>query len=244
MNDHNLDDLIIDNIDPKNSKTKSFLTIIALAIVLLIVAIILTKTNLKDSQEKAILEEDDTAFISPDLTLQDKPKTVPAPKAVEKVENIKEEVALGKKETLPEVKHQETHTAKVSTKTSKEDTLKEKREKAKARELQRKKEKEAADAQKKAKAQKEIVAQKEIKSKKNSTTATGYFIQVGSFSQTPSARFLTVIKNSGFSYQITAIPNSSTKKLLIGPYSSREEANTALVRVKDRINKSAFVIKK
>jgi len=69
MNDHNLDDLIIDDISSNSSKTKSFLTIIALAIVVLIVAIILTKIILKDPNERAILEED-TTLISPELTLQ------------------------------------------------------------------------------------------------------------------------------------------------------------------------------
>ena len=69
-----------------------------------------------------------------------------------------------------------------------------------------------------------------------------FYIQVGSFSKTPSSRFLGVIKSSGFNYKITT--TGKTKKLLIGPYKDRASANTALVRVKDRINKSAFVIKK
>ena len=254
MNDHNLDDLIIDNIDPKNSKTKSFLTIIALAIVVLIVAIILTKIILKDPQQQAVLEEDDTELISPELTLQHTPKTVTVPKAPAKTETIKKEIALGNKEKT-------THTPKASntakqesvkitdefSHTPKENAKKEletKRlaeEKNKALEAKRLQEQKAQEA---AKAQKALAQKKESETKKLSSSAKGYFIQVGSFTQTPSTRFLAVIKNSGFNYHITKPSSAGTKKLLIGPYDSRGEVDTALVRVRDRINKSAFVIKK
>ncbi|MBL0721399.1 MAG: SPOR domain-containing protein, partial [Sulfurovum sp.] len=65
-----------------------------------------------------------------------------------------------------------------------------------------------------------------------------YYIQVGSFAQKPSSRFLSVISNSGFSYKL-----HPSGKLLIGSYSSRANAKRDLPRVKDRINKSAFVIR-
>jgi len=75
MHDHNLDDLIIDNIEPKNSKTKSFLTIIALLIVVLIVAIILTKILLKMPDENGLaFKEDTTELIAPELQLKETPK--------------------------------------------------------------------------------------------------------------------------------------------------------------------------
>jgi len=114
------------------------------------------------------------------------------------------------------------------------------------------KEKKAAQAKKEleekrlaeAKAKQEAQAKKELQVKKETPVKNGYFIQVGSFTQTPRARFLSVIKNSGFSYKITPASSTGTKKLLIGPYASRAEVDTALVRVRDRINKSAFVVKK
>ncbi|GIT99167.1 SPOR domain-containing protein [Sulfurovum sp. TSL1] len=72
MHDHNLDDLIIDNIEPKNSKTKSFLTIIALLIVVLIVAIILTKILLKTPDgNRLAYEENMTELIAPELQLKE-----------------------------------------------------------------------------------------------------------------------------------------------------------------------------
>ncbi|MDQ7047570.1 MAG: hypothetical protein Q9M39_08080 [Sulfurovum sp.] len=85
MNDHNLDDLIIDNIEPNQHKTRSFLTIVALLIVFLIVGIILAKTY-TDEPKNAVLasEEDHAELIAPELTLQ----------APAKVAKVKEETSL------------------------------------------------------------------------------------------------------------------------------------------------------
>jgi len=271
MNDHNLDDLIIDNINPKNSKTKSFLTIIALAIVVLIVAIILTKIILKDPNEHVVLEEDHTEMISPELTLQSVAKKEPVAPKASKLESIKNGLALHTEEkTKPtqiilkkpvvlepkkivEVKPTTVEITKEFSQDSNIDTEKEVKlasqkkllaEKiAKDKKVQQDKklleEKHLTEIKEKQKAQ----DKKELQTKKV-TLSNGFFIQVGSFTQTPSTRFLSVIKNSGFSYKITPPSATGTKKLLIGPYTSRAEVDTALVRVKDRINKSAFVVKK
>ena len=271
MNDHNLDDLIIDNIDPKNSKTKSFLTIMALAIVVLIVAIILTKIILKDPNEKALLEDDNTELISPELTLQNtiekpskkdihtkndltlktdiksniiqEPKINTAPQ-----ENIIKPatVAITKEFSQElEIDAKKTQETQVAT----EGKVLEEEKELKAKMVKVKKEHEAKIVEK-VREQKDLKAKllAETKSKqkeaKEKAIQKGYFIQVGSFTQTPSNRFLSVIKNSGFKYKITSPTETGMKKLLIGPYGTKSGADTALVRVKDRINKSAFVVKK
>jgi len=246
MNDHNLDDLIIDNIDPKNSKTKSFLTIIALAIVVLIVAIILTKIILKDPNEKALLEDDNTELISPDLTLQSVTKKSEIQKDLTPAPSIKKELSIKPEKTpIPAatvkpktIEIAKEHEAKLlaDKKSLDKQALEEKMAQAKKE----------IDAKRLAeiKAQQEADSKKIEQEKKKLPTNSGYFIQVGSFTQSPSARFLSVIKNSGFNYQVTAASSNGTKKLLIGPYGTRAEVDTALVRVRDRINKSAFVVKK
>ncbi len=278
MNDHNLDDLIIDNIEPKNTKTKSFLTIIALLIVVLIVAIILTKIILKDpNADKIAFEENNTELVSPELTLQSAAEPKPAKKEPELsniIENAlktpapEEEVA---KETIEITKEvvQAPKQSEEKTEVEKEKLQQEYAEIRKARV-----EKEKADAIKAEKAKSEAEAKKAEMKKEEAKVAkpvptqiiekakvrpTGkpvnvptskpvrtqtYYIQVGSFKQTPSSRFLSIIKSSGFSYKITDPTSSGTKKLLIGPYKDRKSVDTALVRVRDRINKSAFVVKK
>lgn len=257
MQDHDLDDLIIDNINPKNSKTKSFLTIIALAIVVLIIAIILTKIILKDPNNNVILEENSIELLSPDLTLQNvteeivKKPLIPIIPTIEKVEKA-DKVERTKPATINAV------TEPILVDTPKEPTTVEKIETVKItndfnidEETKRKAAEAKKLAQEEAEKEKVLAAQKEAEAKEaeakkavNQDIVNPYFIQVGSFSQTPSQRFLAVIKSSGFQYQITDLSTSGTKKLLIGPYRTKTEADNALVRVKDRINKSAYIIRK
>ncbi len=291
MNDHNLDDLIIDNIEPKNSKTKSFLTIFALLIVVLIVAIILTKIILKDpNAEKIAFEENNTEMISPELTLQNaaEPEAVPEPKKEETklstiieselnppapVEEVVQETVVITKEVIdiplpPKVDTEAQNRAKEKERQQKEydDARKARLEKEKA---EIKKVEPKQEAPKKVETEKVVIEetiQKSVKPvppkvvekakvkpagrpanvpvKPKSTSSQTYYIQVGSFTKTPSKQFLGVIKNSGFNYKITPKAANGTKKLLIGPYKNRASASSALVKVKDRINKNAFVVKK
>ncbi|RRS32933.1 MAG: hypothetical protein P794_00145 [Epsilonproteobacteria bacterium (ex Lamellibrachia satsuma)] len=264
MNDHNLDDLIIDNMEPKNSKTKSFLTIIALLIVVLIVAIILTKIVLKDpNKENSAFEENTSELISPELTLQS---------VTESKSEKKEPVLSNIIETEPQAPvqtkkvSQKTTEAKqeavqtptkpiIETKVQKEVSapkVPKKQEKITPKEPEKKIIEKTPVKAEKLLPSKSIEKTKEEARKNlvNSATFTKpvavqtFYIQVGSFQKTPSTRFLSIIKNSGFNYKITSPTANGTKKLLIGPYKNRTDADTALIRVRDRINKSAFIIKK
>jgi cell division protein FtsN len=266
MNDHNLDDLIIDNMEPKNGKAKSLLTIVALLIVVLIVAIIFTKIILKDPNEgKAVLEENDVEMISPELTLQnvtikkeEKEETklstiiekelnepVKAPEVKEivepaetvQIEEEKAKVVEAEKPKVAEVK--EKTTAPQSVKITKEfdqspavpEPKPEVKESPKVEEVAVPKTKPTPVQDKKP---------------ETITSVSGqiYYIQVGSFSHAPSAssRLLSSIKNNGFNYRIKTVGN--TKKAQVGPFKDRASADTALVRIRDLINKSAFVVKK
>ncbi|WP_295421443.1 SPOR domain-containing protein [Sulfurovum sp.] len=264
MNDHNLDDLIIDNMEPKNSKAKSILTIIALFIVVLIVAIILTKIILKEPKaEHFASEEDNTEMISPELTLQNTTQTketkeetklstiiesepkapAQAPKAVEKKkETAKKEEPV--KETVEITKEFAQVPTEPETKPSVEEPHKKEIEKI------AEPKKEVIQVAKPApsriieKAKEHPAGRPANAPKPKPVASQTYYIQVGSFRQTPSSRFLSIIKNSGFNYKITPPAANGTKKLLIGPYEDRKAVDTALVRVRDRINKSAFVVKK
>ena len=262
MNDHNLDDLIIDNIEPKNNKAKSFLTIIALVIVVLIVAIVFTRTLLNEPKNTEIaLDENLNDMISPELTLQSTPE-VKAPKeetklstmieeelkAPAKTEEIKKEtVKIDEEVAVPKKTAAAVPAPKPAAKATKQETpAKEvavKKESIKPAETEKvvvpKKHYAKEEAAKPAPAEKVVVPQK-----KYTASSVKYYIRVGSFSQTPSTRFLNTIQKHGFSYKVTAPTANGTKKLLIGPYPSRADADNALVRVKDRINKGAFIVKK
>lgn len=318
MHDHNLDDLIIDNIEPKNSKTKSFLTIIALLIVVLIVGIILTKILLKTpNDDRLAFEENTTDMIAPELKLKETTKSQiekeelslskvieselkgPAVETKEPVLIEEPAVVIKKEKAEPEIKLPEVPKVVETKKEPVLSNILDEEIKAPAPETKKpvivqeplltKKEKEAKDAadiayweamQEKRKAEdiakksvtlkepnvvieeektEEVVKPKKVKTPKpvvtpvkkpvatkpvpKSVSTTRYYVQVGSFRTEPSSRFISVIRNNGFNYTIKRAADG-TKKLLIGPYKDRASVNNALITVKDRINKSAFVVKR
>jgi len=261
MNDHNLDDLIIDNMEPKNGKAKSLLTIVALLIVVLIVAIIFTKIILKDPNEgKAVLEESNVEMISPELTLQNvtmkkeekeetKLSTIIEKELNEPVKapEIKEIVETAETVEVEEVKEKVVEVEEVKEKTTAPQSVKITKEfdQSPAAPKVKPEVKESPKVE-------EVVVPKTkptpIQNKKPETitSVSGqiYYIQVGAFSHAPSSnsRLLSSIKNNGFNYRIKTVGN--TKKAQVGPFKDRASADTALVRIRDLINKSAFVVKK
>ncbi len=272
MNDHNLDDLIIDTIAPKNNKTKNFLTIVALLIIVLIVAIILTKTLLKAPETNELsFEENMSEMIAPELKLQKptekksleiaKPKDEPplahiieeeisAPQKVE--EEIAKPTAIIKEETItPIVNENILKTEKEIVKPidkEKEIEIEKQIAKPMLRDTQKPKETANKETVKKETKKPAVapVKQTSTTTKFPKTSSTGkYYIQVSSFkSVSPSARLLSVIKSSGFNYHVSKPDRTGYKKLLIGPYKTRVEVDKARDIVRDRILKSAFVVEK
>lgn len=272
MNDHNLDDLIIDTIAPKNNKTKSLLTLIALLIIVLIVAIILTKTLLKSPENtELVFEENMSAMVAPELKLKDPVKEevaeISKPKEATPLSTIIDEkvpttiTAPQKKETVtttvaqtPSALTQEvpTHVEK------KQETITKAVKKTKPAIELPSYSKPVVKVTKPAKPVTPVkkvhtipkkpthIAQKKPARKiaPKPTLTAKYYVQVGSFKETPSSRFLSVITGSGFKYHVTKPDRAGYKKLLIGPYKSRAEVDKARDIVRDRIHKSAFVVQK
>ena len=72
------------------------------------------------------------------------------------------------------------------------------------------------------------------------TSTTGnYYIQLGSFSGYPDNAYLKHLKASGFDYKI--VEEDGMKKLLAGPFTSEEEANSVLPTVQREFSPEAFV---
>ena len=61
----------------------------------------------------------------------------------------------------------------------------------------------------------------------------------------PSKEFLKRIKKSGYEYVIkkVSVKGSKIKKVLIGPYSTKDIAKKELLKVKRNIKKDAFIIR-
>ncbi|MEA1953863.1 MAG: SPOR domain-containing protein [Campylobacterota bacterium] len=240
MNDHNLDDLIIDDVEPKNNKFKGLLTITALIAIMLIVGIIFSKIVLKDpNADKTPLEDNNSEMISPELTLQSTPETqsMPEPEEDTNESTISEEieVKLNSETNSTEVEEVAKETIETTNETEEE------AETSAPLPITSNINPTPTTEEAKKKPDTKKVVNKPVKPKY--TASSTYYIQVGSFKKTPSKSFLSIIRNSGFRYIITAKASNGNKKLLIGPYRSKRSADKALPAVKELINKSAFVIK-
>ena len=99
----------------------------------------------------------------------------------------------------------------------------------------------------KAAAPKEIIAEsKMIKSAPETklSSLSGYFIQVGATANTfPNRRYLQKIKDAGYDYIVHSmvIKGRKIKKILIGPYHSKDEARAVLPTIKSKINSGAYI---
>ncbi len=78
--------------------------------------------------------------------------------------------------------------------------------------------------------------------KKEQISSETYYAQVGAFSNKPNDEFISIIKKNGYNYKVVNGENGLSK-ILIGPYEGKEKANAALTKIRDRINKSAFLVK-
>lgn len=67
-----------------------------------------------------------------------------------------------------------------------------------------------------------------------------YYVQLGSFKLKPNTRYLRKISNLGLPYKVK---KTDIYKVLIGPYRKESTARKVLPRVKQKLNKSAFITK-
>jgi DedD protein len=253
--DHNLDDLIIDDIKPVKNKSKSVLTMIALVIVVLIVVIVATRMFVGDNEHNTTAaDNNEEVMISPDLQLDDSEHDADADKKeLEQLSSMMEESLTDKdtdsdkglsKQTGTETDKVEKKSESVEMKsdaTKPEPAQKEEVASPKTETVsQNPEEMNVAPAKKtydEPKVSTPATREKPAPRPRPKSTATSgtYFIQVGSFSKSPSKQFLSVIKKNGFHYQLRG------GKLLIGPYRNDAAARGDLPRVRSKINKSAFI---
>jgi len=80
----------------------------------------------------------------------------------------------------------------------------------------------------------------------SSPTAGGHYIQVGSFEKhQPDDKFLNSILKLGYKYKFHEVKTNArtVSKVLVGPFSSQEEARKALVNVRSSVEPGAFLTK-
>jgi len=252
MNDHNLDDLIIGEPEPRGSSSKNILSLIALVVILLISGVFLAKLIFGGTGDTS--SETKPA----ELTGVVAPKTVNTKKIMAKpVEEIPDELKPITRESLPEKSQlspipevKKEAPAREKTETSIRATEK-KREKT---ETPAKKEAEKpapmpSVAEKKKKSASEKPVKKEEKKKPASQlfkkTAKGknsYYIQIGSFRRKPDRKYFDKIKAKG--YMPVIVKTGDMIKVRVGPYSSYDTAKAKLPEVKEKLGIDGFVVRK
>lgn len=78
--------------------------------------------------------------------------------------------------------------------------------------------------------------------KKKAVAQGRYYIQVGSFSRyEPNKKFLNSITSLGYHYKYHKVGNLN--KVLVGPFSTRQEANKAKKILRSKVEPGAFLVK-
>jgi DedD protein len=240
MNDHNLDDLIIGDPVPNSKKSKTFLTIIALLIVILIVGMIVwallfgsSDTDLAtDTQTAAAPTHTLDPSLTPlDTTQNDLPVLTPDP--VEEPVSISEEPAP-KSTSTPE-----PLTPNVAKPTKP------------ALPLTHNPSKKSPQPASPPKPVKNLTTKPVAHSAASATPHNGqliknadktiYYIQVGAFKRDPSPRFMQKLKKAGFTF-ITKT-TKGIRRVRVGPYDSYNEAKAALPVVKKKIGVNGMIVK-
>lgn len=107
-------------------------------------------------------------------------------------------------------------------------------------------EKSTAISKKKAKmttSHKAIVIKSPMKDIEQMSSQGNFYVQVGSFLGKPNRALLHTITHKGFHYKLIQFPRErrSISKLLIGPYITKSEARSILAKVREQIQKDAFI---
>lgn len=104
--------------------------------------------------------------------------------------------------------------------------------------------KEAPKVEKKAEAPKAIVKKEapKIEPKQDETATGSYYIQAGAFGSAENVKKVeNAIHSAGLEYK--SLQREKGTKILVGPFSSKEKAESALLKVKSNVNKDAFIVK-
>ncbi len=214
MNDHNLDDLIIGEPEPGNSGSKTLLSVVALAIVVLIVGLILWALLFGSSDQTTPPEssssQNQTQTLDPTLaplepSNSDMPPLTPAP--IEKPATPAPK-PKAKPKPKPKPAPEPTPDTPPTQPTPPAQTT----------------------PSVPAGGQLIKTADRPI-----------YYIQVGAFKRAPSARFMKKLKDAGFTF-ITKMTRG-VRRVRVGPYDSYDQAKAALPIVKQKIGVDGLIVK-
>ncbi len=245
MSDSNtLDDLILNDPEPENSKSKGILILLGLVVLLIIVGAILAKMifsspdDVKQESNKDVKKEVNLSSNTKDnKKLQSMPEDADLAPLDDTAMPNADTVAIDDKEkdTKAEDK-KENSDAMTITRAEPKDNIDTQAD----TEVKKVEEKAKPKPKPKPKIQ-NIVHHDKPKTKRLIGGHGNVYIQVGSFSKGPTESFINKIRRAGFRYRIKEV--NGFRRVLVGPFASEAEANRYLGKIKAQISPSAFIKK-
>jgi len=224
-----LSDIVLEKGDSKTIKLKRILILVAFLILVFLVALASMKMMNKDGGK-----ETSKLILPPEPTTQEVPvakddqlfKQVPIIEENPKKESFEEMIKTLKEK---EVQKQEEAKGKENV----QPTQPTKTEPVKTVETKGKEEA----------PKKEVAKPKEPAPQASASADAGIYIQVGAVATNPEQKVLNDIKSKGFDYKLykTVVNGNNVTKILIGPYAKGEDAQSALVSIRESLNKNAFI---
>jgi len=233
MNDHNLDDLIIGEPNPGGGKSKSLLSLIALALIILIVGVLLAKLIFSEPEEISDKGSTElTGLVKPESRSEEHPKAKPA-------EKIPDELKPITRETIPESGDLKPIAPKPAPKAASARPKPAEKKSVKTKPASTNKPKPKS----KAKPKPAELFEKKTRNKPSAETEKkAYYIQLGSFKRMPDQKFLDKIKAGG--YEPIIVKTGEMIKVRIGTYGSYGDAKAKLPEIKKQLGIDGFVVRK
>lgn len=247
------DSLILEKRSNRSDNKKKYLMLGAILLVLfLLTVVIVGLLSNKDKKGDPFMPQDSSSSdtnISKESSIEESYQKIlddtNRKSAEQSLENIKENDSLDNLNSIKEIVQEPKETTITNEDLDK--TIQKIEEKKSVAPVVKVEEKKAPSTQSEPK--KSIRELVEGKSTQNSatkavetttSTSKGFYVQIGAFKNRPDSAYLQKIKQNGFEYKI--IEESNLNKLLIGPYSSRANANTQMPNIKTKLNiQSAFI---
>jgi len=222
MDDKNeLSDIVLNKNNTSGSNKKIVLAVATLGVVLIIVVMLMNSMSSSSSENL--------------------PQAVLPPKPQKEVieENVQEEPLFEEVQIMEDDSTDEADLDKIAQKL-KQESQKEETETITAVAVQKPKK---APLKEKKILKKTVAKKAETKHiSKKAVKGVAYYIQVGSFSRyEPNKKFLHSITNLGFHYKYHKV--GSLNKVLVGPFSTRKEADRAKKVLRAKVEPGAFVVK-
>lgn len=229
MDDKNeLSDIVLNKGGSSNSNKKIILAIATLGVVLIIVVMLMNSINSSGTKNlpQAVLPPEPNAKAVTDKELEKEPLFEDVPV----VEESNEDSDL---DNIAKKLKKESDTEDVTA------AAKPTVEKPK---IIRQKEPEAVEPAKVHPKVQTVTQTAQKTSRPKALHHVAYYIQVGSFSKyKPNKKFLNSITSLGYSYSYHKVNNLN--KVLVGPFSTRKEANRAKARLRSKVERGAFLVK-